>query len=87
MALFNPPKPHFIPAHPPRFYHPEKALLRQTVKIKHLPGGDLMAAGGALRSLAVATSHPDVIVGAGSSGVTAGAERDEVSMLSSWCRG
>lgn len=54
--------------------------MRQTVKMKALPGSETTFAGGALRGLAVACSHPDVIVGAGSSGLVGGSnERDEVS--------
>ena len=63
---------------PPRFYQPEHSLMRQTVHMKGLPGTDAVFAGGALRNLAVACSHPDIIAGAGSSGLVGGAERDEV---------
>ncbi len=52
--------------------------MRQTVRIKGLPGADTTFAGGALRTLSVACSHPDIIAGAGSSGLIGGAERDEV---------
>ncbi len=53
--------------------------MRQTVRMKGLPGAETTFAGGALRSLAVACSHPDIIVGAGSSGMAGGSgERDEV---------
>ena len=52
--------------------------MRQTVQIKNLPGADTLFAGGALKNLAVACSHPDIIAGAGSSGLVGGAERDEV---------
>jgi hypothetical protein len=52
--------------------------MRQTVQLKGLPGTETLFAGGALRSLAVACSHPDIIAGAGSSGIVGGAERDEV---------
>ena len=62
----------------PRFYQPEHSLMRQTVHMKGLPGTDAVFAGGALRNLAVACSHPDIIAGAGSSGLVGGAERDEV---------
>lgn len=56
--------------------------MRQTVKMKALPGSETTFAGGALRGLAVACSHPDVIVGAGSSGLVGGSnERDEVSAV------
>ena len=74
---------HLIPRTMPlcrRFYQPEFSLMRQTVKMKALPGADTTFAGGALRNLAVACSHPDIIVGAGSSGLVSGSnERDEVS--------
>lgn len=73
---------HTHPPHPlpNRFYQPEHSLMRQTVKIKALPGSETTFAGGGLRGLAVACSHPDIIVGAGSSGLVGGSnERDEVS--------
>eukprot|EP00955_Chlamydomonas_euryale_P030464 320552-Chlamydomonas_euryale.AAC.45 len=62
-----------------RFYQPEHSLMRQVVKMKTLPGVDAAFAGGALRALTVACSHPDIIVGAGAGGMAGGAgERDEV---------
>jgi nephrocystin-4 len=68
-----------LPQCPRRFYQPEHSLMRQTIMMKQLPGVDATFAGGALRGLAVACSHPDVIVGAGSSGLVGGSgERDEV---------
>ena len=52
--------------------------MRQTVQLKGLPGTEALFAGGALRNMAVACSHPDIIAGAGSSGLVGGTERDEV---------
>lgn len=62
-----------------RFYHAERCLMRQTVRLRHLPGADVAFPGATLRNLAVASSHPDVITGAGSAGLAGGeSERDEV---------
>ncbi len=58
--------------------------MRQTIRLKQLPGADVSFAGGALRTLAAAASHPDVITGTGGGGITGGtsADRDEVCV---WC--
>ncbi len=70
-----------------RFYHAERALMRQTIRIRHLPGADTAFAGGLLRTLAVAASHPDVITGVGSMGLAgAGGDRDEVGPRRVACR-
>lgn len=72
---------HVLPCMPTshRFYHAERALMRQTVRLKHLPGADTSFAGGAYKTLAVAASHPDVITGAGGAGLANGTgDRDEV---------
>ena len=61
-----------------RFYSPEQQLLRHTIRLRNLPGSETAYAGGVLRNLAVACSHPDAILGVGSSGLTGGPERDEV---------
>lgn len=47
-----------------RFYFPERALLRQAIKLKNLPGAAAVFNSGVLRNLAVACSHPDVVTGA-----------------------
>lgn len=56
--------------------------MRQTIRLKHLPGADSAFAGGALHHLAAAASHPEVITGTGSAGLagTGGGDssRDEV---------
>jgi len=53
--------------------------MRQIISLSHLPGGGGSFSGGAARQLAVAASHPDVITGAGSSGLSGGpGTRDEV---------
>jgi len=68
--------------HTLRFSHPERELMRQVINLNHLSGGGAASvfSGPALRSLAVAASHPDVITGAGSSSGMAGGPgtRDEV---------
>jgi nephrocystin-4 len=64
-----------------RYYQPERQLLRTTVKLRNLPGAQasyFAAAPGALRYLCAACSNPDVILGVGSSGLTAGPDRDEL---------
>ncbi|GLC73822.1 hypothetical protein PLESTF_001424700 [Pleodorina starrii] len=64
-----------------RYYHPERQLLRTTVKLRNLPGAHasyLASAPGALRHMCAACSDPDVILGTGSSGLTAGPDRDEL---------
>lgn len=65
----------------PRYYQPEQQLLRTTVKLRNLPGAQaayFAAAPGALRYMCAACSHPEVILGVGSSGLTAGPDRDEL---------
>lgn len=53
--------------------------MRQTIRLKQLPGADASFGAGALRTLAVAASHPDVVTGTGGMGLTGGAaDRDEV---------
>ncbi|GIL84279.1 hypothetical protein Vretimale_15928 [Volvox reticuliferus] len=64
-----------------RYYQPERQLLRTTVKLRNLPGAQasyFAAAAGALRHVCAACSNPDVILGVGSSGLTAGPDRDEL---------
>ncbi len=59
--------------------------MRQTIRLRHLPGAETAFAGGVLRSLAVAASHPDVIVGAGGGGLAGGVgEKEEVG---AWAHG
>lgn len=71
--------------HTHRFSHPERELMRQVINLNQLAGGGAatsaaLSLGPAMRSLAVAASHPDVITGVGSSdGMAGGAgARDEV---------
>lgn len=64
-----------------RYYQPERQLLRTTVRLRNLPGAQaayFASAPGALRNMAAACSHPDVILGVGSSALTGGPDRDEV---------
>ncbi|GFR44041.1 hypothetical protein Agub_g5201 [Astrephomene gubernaculifera] len=64
-----------------RYYQSERQLLRTTIKLRNLPGSQaafLTAAPGALRNACAACSHPDVILGVGSSALAGGPDRDEV---------
>ncbi len=51
------------------------------MRLRNLPGAQaayFASAPGALRNMAAACSHPDVILGVGSSALTGGPDRDEV---------
>ncbi|KXZ51260.1 hypothetical protein GPECTOR_13g747 [Gonium pectorale] len=64
-----------------RYYQPERQLLRTTIKLRNLPGAQasyFAAAHGALRNACAACSNTDVILGVGSSALSAGPDRDEL---------